>query len=149
MEARLMTLSIVEFLLARLQEDDDTARAATAGPWHDDGGCVSNADYQITDYGAYTQANGEPEEWEERQQRADSAHIARHDPARVLREVAAKRRIMERHSLSGATKFTAYCAGGHYDSDGFPEVELEDCPELRDLAAIYSAHPSYREEWKP
>ncbi|WP_346266116.1 DUF6221 family protein, partial [Glycomyces rutgersensis] len=85
---------LIDFLNARLAEDEAVAQAATPGPWNDDGGCISNADYQITDYGAYTKADGEPEEWEPQRQRADSAHIARHDPARVLREVTAKRAII-------------------------------------------------------
>lgn len=51
-------------------------------------------------------------------------HIARHDPARVLRECAAKRELVDAwHDEHG---------GGHV---------------LKTLAAVYSDHPDYRQEW--
>lgn len=140
--------TLVEFLAARLDEDEAAARAATAGPWHDDGGCISSAGYQITDYGAYTRADGEAEEWEERQQHADSAHIARHDPARVLREVAAKRAIIE---------LADEASGLDQSVDLDRRVGTRDMEEepfvgdliLRQLAAVYSDHEAYRDEWRP
>lgn len=76
-------------------------------------------------------------------------YVARHDPARVLREVAAKRRVMQRHHRSDASTVSDYCAGCAHDPEGWPEIELNDCPELRDLAAVYSDHPDYRPEWAP
>ena len=125
-----MTLSIVDFLNARLAEDQTAAEAATPGPWNDDGGCISSAHYQITDYGAYTKANGEPEDWEEQQQRADSAFIARHDPARVIREVAAKRAIIE--AVSGLS--------GQWHDD----IEYK---VLTSMAEAWRDHPDHPGEW--
>jgi len=53
-------------------------------------------------------------------------HLAEHDPARVLREAEAKRRILARH---------AACP---------PE-----CLTLRDLVSAWCHRPGYREEWTP
>jgi hypothetical protein len=53
-------LDLIAFLQARLAEDEAAARAASASPWQDDHGCVSNKDFQITDYGAYLDSHGEP-----------------------------------------------------------------------------------------
>ena len=56
-------------------------------------------------------------------------HLARHDPARVLREVEAKRRIVSRYAENPAEPWPL-----------FPLLEM---------AAVYVDHPDYREEWKP
>lgn len=66
----------------------------------------------------------------------EGAHIARHDPARVLREVAAKRKLVR--SIEGLVQH-AY----GYDSAGTVEEVLTP------LAAIYSDHPDFNEEWRP
>lgn len=55
-------------------------------------------------------------------------HIARHDPARVLRECASKRAIVE------------YATNQHVDM-------VECLPILLLLAAPYSDHPDLKEEW--
>lgn len=63
-------------------------------------------------------------------------HIARHDPGRVLAEVAAKRRII------------AECI----PSRGVPALELSDAlgaTVLLFLALPYADHDEYREEWRP
>jgi hypothetical protein len=66
-------------------------------------------------------------------------HIARQDPARVLRGVAAKRAIIE------------HCERA-VEQQG---IAMEDGQEalaewvLAELAAVWSGHPDYRQEWKP
>src|SRR6266851_9644248 len=73
-------IDLVVFLNARLRDDEAAARAAAPGPWRGrDAGSWSEV--------APAKGTG-PEA-------ADTEHIARHDPARVLREVAAKRAILE------------------------------------------------------
>jgi hypothetical protein len=78
-------------------------------------------------------------------------HITRHDPARVLREVTAKRAILEDHRIKPTTwrepDDEAFgCERCHFDRDegvyGFGY-----CPTLKALATVYSDHESYREEW--
>jgi len=59
-----------------------------------------------------------------------AAHIARHDPARVLREVEAKRRIVERYAWLRE----------HGDTGDAAWV-------LPLLAAPYSNHADFRPEW--
>jgi hypothetical protein len=49
---------------------------------------------------------------------------------------AAKRALLERHLID-------YGRGHESAERGGP------CPEIGLLAAIYSDHPDYREEWKP
>ncbi|MES9522431.1 DUF6221 family protein [Streptomyces capoamus] len=85
-------------------------------------------------------------------------HAVEHDPARVLQEIDAKRRVLARHHaapIPPGNEWIAlypYCAAHAYE---WPEgsvvypVELKGCPELRDLAAAYSHRPGYREEWRP
>lgn len=110
---------VVEFLKARLDEDESVAGAADALG-------------QIADL---ITASSRVEFAE---------HIAQHDPARSLREVAAMRRIVETHGGG---------PNGWHDDDGEPEWSCMydsrnwPCPDLRALASIWSSHPDYREEW--
>lgn len=78
-------------------------------------------------------------------------HIVRHDPARVLADVAAKRQIIELHSPDGdflpACK-TCSCAGALACMDCHETVEWP-CPTAKMLALPYADHPDYRQEWRP
>lgn len=69
-------------------------------------------------------------------------HIARHDPARVLAETAAKRRILARHARCGSG--IGWCADGGHELDWSPA----HCFELADLAAPYADHPDFDPAWK-
>src|SRR6266702_4239538 len=83
-----MSGDLAAFWAARLDEDEAAANAARAGPWRYDGSAVIAATgLNVTPAGAHHSIHED-----------DAAHIARHDPARVLREVAADRRIMDRHT---------------------------------------------------
>ncbi|MEU5772759.1 DUF6221 family protein [Streptomyces venezuelae] len=85
-------------------------------------------------------------------------HAERHDPARVLREIDAKRRVLARHCAAPVppgnewAEAYPYCAAHAYKEPGgtvvYP-IELKNCPELRDLATPYADRPGYREEWRP
>ena len=68
-------------------------------------------------------------------------HIALHDPARVLREVKAKRKILAAHEKSDG----GYCELCYYGYGGgsWP------CPTVRALAAVYGDHPDYDKAWRP
>lgn len=74
---------------------------------------------------------------------AKAPHIARHDPARVLAEVEAKRRIVD--LMAGLLD----SAEGDSEVDHYGGVgAAEDA--LRLLALPYAdRHPDYREEWSP
>jgi hypothetical protein len=70
------------------------------------------------------------------------AHIARHDPARVLRQVAAHRKILEWHHFKtrqtpdGATEYTCGC-WWDYDYERWNWLDRVDCDLASELAAIY------------
>lgn len=148
--------SIIDFLEARLAEDEAAALAATEGPWGvEEDGEVYKSDsvrevpctrldgskYISTDH---VNVTCDSEGMRASVQIENATHIARHDPARVLREVVAKRRVLARYEeakhearnpVSAANRQAARVAEG----------ELEDV--LRDLAAVYSDHPDYYPEW--
>lgn len=84
-------------------------------------------------------------------------HIARWDPARVLAEVAAKRRILELHKHERAKAPSRLvrqreasdigciiCA----DWDGMTAAEGW-CDTVRLLALPYAGRDGYRDEWRP
>lgn len=70
-----------------------------------------------------------------------AVHIARHDPARVLAEVNAKRAILEEHApvVDGAQSGWKWHAGSEAVSGQI----------VRLLGLPYADHPDYREEWRP
>jgi hypothetical protein len=135
-----MTLSIVDFLNARLKADQDAAEAARDlmdEPWKifPEGPEEENysGGYRIS---SGVTIAGHVEE-------AKAAHIARHDPARVLREVTAKRAIIEMaaYRLTAAEELEAKGV----ESTGELRAPAEYL--LSTLAAIYSNHAEFREEW--
>ncbi|MDH6282858.1 DUF6221 family protein [Prescottella agglutinans] len=151
------TPSIVDFLNDRLDEDEQVGLSACVEfegePWTADEGsvdCIHPCNRATVVEGAASPAVAD--------------HIARHDPARVLREVQARRRILARHRevregddywgfmwswVSDERGESQPCCGcGASGDPDSPNVEhIEDCPELRDLAAIYADHPDYQQEW--
>jgi hypothetical protein len=150
-------VTLTEFLTARLDEDEAVARKAShqkvAGPFHGDWRADSLALSVVAD-------------------REDRRHIARHDPARVLAEVAAKRAIVELHKVMPwrlstvgyvqghdgrrwAQHYYGGCcslctAGGEYGGNvaEFDTDEPDYCDTLRHLAAVYADHQDFREEWR-
>jgi hypothetical protein len=74
----------------------------------------------------------------------DADHIARHDPARVLRECEAKRRIVGAHPY---TDDGGHCCADPQGGLGEEMYWNEPCPTLAALAAVYAEHPDYDESW--
>lgn len=108
-------MTLVEFLKARLDEDEQAAQAVRADDWTDHDGWIELA----------------PEVAE---------HARAHDPARVLREVEAKRRIIRAHAK--------WCAGqceAKYPHETFDAAHWWS---LKALAEVYADHPDYPEEWR-
>lgn len=126
-------MTLAEFLLARIAEDERTARSVRrmntiSGPlmpevWHGDervyvgGHPISPAEYN--------------------QMLIDCSEPADPD-ARVLAECDAKRRIVTRIEEYDRT---------HISDDFSGELLAEDVLCL--LALPYADHPDYREEWRP
>ncbi len=160
-------MTIVRFLRARLDDDERIAQAAMPGPWS-----------WRTDQGAF---GGEPDPPEAPRWghcgpdliaangedvitsighdadnvivlRADAEHIAHHDPARVLAEVAAKRQQIDmtfRYEATidgewGCCHTAEEIASGRCSATPVDEIVM-----LRLLALPHVEHPDYREEWKP
>lgn len=142
-------ISLVEFLAARLDEDEAIARQAIAPDWE-----VAPEDrfrVQVVpaeDAAGRTSAIAVAVGYE-------GNHIARHDPARVLREVAAMRRILVRHKPVGPSRYRTVrdelnCEGCGWEGEhGDPVTEnIDECPELRDLASIYEGALGWQERWR-
>ena len=117
-------IDLVAFLKARLDEDEAAANAAWGVEW---------------DWRYIAQPFGE------RPSIAHTVHIARHDPARVLREVEAKRAMIARYERAAALP-ASVVSFTHGQDDGYAQA----CADaIRDAAAVWSDHPDYRQEWKP
>lgn len=128
-----MSDDLVAFLRARLDEDEQTAAAASPGPWH------ANAESdEVLAVDDITVADGFALSGQ--QLRATTAHIARHDPARVLREVEAKRGVIEQYESIGTPP----------PGEIGPELSRAELGRvLRLLALPYADHPDYDEDWRP
>lgn len=129
-------MELTEFLRARLDEDEAAAYGLCGnGPL---------ARWVIRDGDLFVGTEPLPDEpivqtWDGRV----AQHIARHDPARVLREVEAKRAIAAEHSA-------------HYPREGSPYIDPAQlrcdidhqewpCKTVRALAAVWSDHADYEE----
>lgn len=73
----------------------------------------------------------------------NAAHIARWDPARVLADIDAKRRIIDEHSLESNGACRVCTLGWSARPAAYP------CPTVRLLALPYADREGYREEWRP
>jgi hypothetical protein len=123
------TLTITEFLLARIAEDESVALRLCPGRK------ARNGHWRVDSFMLASVLAMDP---------LAARHIARHDPARVLAECEAKRRIVEEHpDYGGYGESCARCAESSIDLAPWP------CPTLRALASVWSDHPDYREEWRP
>lgn len=122
-----MTADLVQFLRARLDEDEQTARAAHGPNWLTDGrrrvGYGLGGDDWLFD--ALTTA--------------DADHIGRHDPARVLAEVYAKRQIIDSYERAMANR------RAHPDDLASAGAFLALHGAVKLLVLPYTDHP----EWEP
>lgn len=132
---------IVDFIRARLDEDEAAANSATSGPWTNDDPMASDGvfakaiddfvvDCDYVHMGPFAVHN--------------ATHIALHDPSRTLREVAAHRALLDEHERTSVGCRTC-CVE---TNDGYDYTPVRwPCPTLRILASIWSDHPSWRSEW--
>ncbi|MEV6580249.1 DUF6221 family protein [Streptomyces sp. NPDC051582] len=166
-----MSAALLAFLHARLAEDEAHARAASCGPSGDDHWSLDewfgreephsliaagNANHP-TFLGHFT-ADPVPT--------AQAAHIARHDPARVLAEVEAKRQLLDDILRAGHEwneEDHWYSCAAARDHEGEPVCIDEsraggpcDCGRdeqverrARLLALPYCGHADFRPEWAP
>lgn len=153
-------MTITEFLEARIAEDEAVARAASTGPWFRDSGWSISAPAPEGWDGPYVVV-------ETPRARNDSEFVARHNPARVLAECAAKRAIIKQREawpvlVEKKPEFSEAAADIQSMTYRMTQemvwlsereyakrfgVEAPTAPMIRTLAAIYSEHPDYRQEW--
>jgi hypothetical protein len=132
------TLTLAGFVLARIGDDEAVAHAARVAPspWTVTGlgysPCVADADDDAICY-AEDSGNGE-------MHRDVAAHVARHDPAHVLADCEAKRRIVERCSHD-------FWMFGSPTPTRQPNT-FEAQWILAALALPYADHEDFREEWR-
>lgn len=72
--------------------------------------------------------------------------MARHDPARVLRECEAKRKIIVLHVPPPGAIFPGECLVCVV-SWGSEITEDVPCPTLRAVLSVYAGRPGWRDEW--
>ncbi|MEU1240060.1 DUF6221 family protein [Micromonospora parva] len=125
---------LVTWLRAQLDEEERVALAVpeAARRWTLDGGTIHHGHPtdEVVDW-VYLEGG-----WE---------HIARQDPARVLAEVDAKRRILDLFEYEQADVSLPW--GPPTTVPGTRPATAS--PVLRLLALPYADRPGYRDEWRP
>lgn len=141
---------LAQWLGTQFDEDERIAREATPGPWR-------AHDTHLGQYGyAATVLSGEGNDtnlrawfpsmsqqpWDEaRNVWNDAEHVARHDPARVLREIEAQRRLLAAYVQVAANDVNEVeYAHGYANALG---------EAVRLLALPFADRPGYRESWRP
>lgn len=119
-------MTITEFLIARLDEEEQAANELPERPfdWYHSRGLTR-------------------------------LQIVRIERDRILALTVALRAIVELHKSSGPRIFGETCGAcgtgyeGEYAGQGDFSATDWPCPTLRNLAAAWADHPAYLEEWKP
>jgi hypothetical protein len=126
---------LVVWLRQQLDEDERVARAAGEGDW---AAWEHTGEVVAAPLGFGKICQGV---WGDLGERGD--HIARHDPARVLRDVARDRLILDEYRK-------ALDRRAQHPGDVASAGALLALLRVMELLALpYSDRPGYREEWKP
>lgn len=128
--------TITEFLLARIAEDEAVAREADGRAWW-----IADGD----EWGSNVHDEATGKVVADQISDRHAAHIVRHDPARVLAECEAKRRVIE-YSWGDRLSIEGEWGSGRSREEMDAKDDVPDV--VRALAAIYAEHPDYREEWR-
>ncbi|MGW2113772.1 DUF6221 family protein [Streptomyces zhihengii] len=131
-----MTTDLVAFLRARLDEDEQAAQLAaeeSGGAWsYDERAVVADREGDMVAVGSQDFMGPE-----------HGVHIARHDPARVLAEVEAKRQIVDRYERAMENR------RAHPDDLASAGALLALHGAVKLHALPYADHPDYRQKWRP
>lgn len=151
-------MTIKEFVEARIAEDEAISRAASrqSAEWRVYEGCVRGGPFYEGDPEGGYPAGGEttivaydgtPFEVEAQQSR----HIARHDPARVLRQAGVLRALVAGHDRDEWFEFDDETTGSCKACSNYcPECRSLvrwPCNTLRMVAGIWHNHPDYQPEY--
>jgi len=142
---------LVAFLRARLDEIEAAAKAATSAPWscqvfH---GGTDHAEWVVTgSTGSQAVITGQVGVGWMAGMPHDGEHIALHDPARVLREVRAKRRIL--FLLEAAQKKADAMPGDGSLEHAVTKTTVTFLLTVaQTMATAYDDHPGYDRAWDP
>lgn len=144
---------LAAFVSARLADDEAAAKAACGGDarratWRPQDHPSDTAMVWDAHDGVVVYNEGAPDD-------AEAAHIALHDPARVLREVEAKRAILALHGVTIDRERVRDDSGQTVEEVAVlcrlcgwvAAVEGAGCSTVQLLAAAWSGHPDYQQEW--
>ncbi|MGQ5640781.1 MULTISPECIES: DUF6221 family protein [unclassified Streptomyces] len=128
---------LVVWLREQLDEDARIARAADAGRWEfrtlgrHDQAAIQTAGGLIQFDGSRASGNG--------------VHTAVHNPACVLREIDAKRRLVARYVEHERLDRETFDAEGEH-ARSLVSLRAAYLDVVRELATVYADRPGYREE---
>lgn len=131
-------MNIVDFITARLNDDEKAATAAGDAfdpAWYYDERVDDSPLWQVWAYDEIVASDlAEPV----------AIHVARHDPARVLREVEAKRAIVQQYG-----RWSTMAEGEHGQARAVFEAGADGLlTAIRALANVYVDHPDFIAEWR-
>lgn len=138
---------LVQWLRAQLKEDERIAKEA------------GNRRWLVQDNIIELYPEREDDGFMSWPTRSDARHAANWDPARVLREIDAKRQLLDDYTVTARIRDEAAerikAAGDHPDSKNLEtwdraqrEAAILEGP-VRLAALPLSDRPGYREEWRP
>ncbi|GHA01331.1 DUF6221 family protein [Streptomyces echinoruber] len=142
---------LVRWLDEQLKEDERIARAAfwdeQSDVWTARPPQASYERYTVVDYlddgvVAVTPENADAD--------GVGQHVAELDPARVLREIDAKRQLLDEHQdVNDGSCGTCVDGQWGYPTHGGSSPQRYPCRTLRLLALPYADRTGYRQEWRP
>lgn len=136
-----MTAAALEaFLRARLQEEEQVARDAIAGAPGAVWGVMADEIEQVLTSRHRGVTHTPMVQFGAEGPVQLLTHVARHDPDRVLRELAAKQALLEEHGTRGQ---------GACGTCREKAVPRSPCNTLRLLAVPFAGHPDYDACWSP
>ena len=145
-----VTVDLARWIGVQLDEDERIARAVvdaqfiTCAEWH------ARGPFGDGDRFGNVQSDNREQIVEEDLLWPHAAHIAAHDPARVLREVDVKRRQVEWCvEVIGDRDLSRYDEVGSLKDDKDALAVTLAVETLRLLAWPYDARPGYRAKWAP
>lgn len=142
---------LITFINKRLDEDQAAAYALGGTTWTTKH--LGDHDYEIhVAYEPLIHAVAPTDGIADVQREDVAEHIARYDPRRAQREVAAKRAIVTEHKHydeSAGSKVSIHfgCELCHWHSEYGIPAGVNWCETVKQLAAVWSDHPDYQPGW--
>ena len=143
-------MTLTEFLLARIADDEQGALSVGVKSWQYDDGIEEarregerrfGAGVSVVEHRRVYGPRFHVDSSDSGQSAPDMQHIARWDPARVLAECEAKRRIVD--------KIASLEESLYWEKSSDPVFNLDESAALQLLALPYVDHPDCDQSWKP